>query len=73
MARKGMLEAEGIVTAIRGGGWHDVLLDNGGRVRAKPSGRLRKFRIRVLVDDRVRIEVSEADPTMGFIVFRITA
>ncbi len=72
MARQGMIEAEGVVEKILGGGWHEVKLDNGRTVRAKLSGRLRNFRIRILAGDRVRIEVSEYDFTTGFIVYRLT-
>lgn len=72
MARKGMVEAEGVVEKILGGGWHDVKLDNNAAiVKAKLSGRLRRFRIRVLAGDRVRVEVSEYDLTKGFIVYRL--
>lgn len=71
MARKGMVEAEGVIEKILGGGWHAVKLDNGAIVQAKLSGRLRRFRIRVLAGDRVRIEVSEYDLTKGFIVYRL--
>lgn len=71
MARKGMVEAEGVIEKILGGGWHAVKLDNGAIVKAKLSGRLRRFRIRVLDGDRVRIEVSEYDLTKGFIVYRL--
>jgi translation initiation factor IF-1 len=71
MARKGMVEAEGVIEKILGGGWHEVKLDNGSTVKCKMSGRLRRFRIRVLPGDRVRIEVSEYDLTKGFIVYRL--
>ncbi len=71
MARKGMVEAEGVIEKILGGGWHDVKLDNGATIKAKLSGRLRRFRIRVLAGDRVRVEVSEYDLTKGFIVYRL--
>jgi translation initiation factor IF-1 len=71
MARKGMVEAEGVVEKILGGGWHEVKLENGATVKAKMSGRLRRFRIRVLPGDRVRVEVSEYDLTKGFIVYRL--
>jgi len=66
-----MVEAEGVVEKILGGGWHDIRLDNDVKVLAKLSGRLRKFRIRVLAGDRVRLEISESDLTKGFIVYRI--
>ncbi|MGZ5971221.1 MAG: translation initiation factor IF-1, partial [Polyangiales bacterium] len=34
------------------------------------SGRMRRFHIRVLPGDRVRVAVSPYDPTHGLIVFR---
>lgn len=72
MARNGMIEVEGSVERILGGGVYDVSVDDSTRrVMAKLSGRLRQFRIRVLPGDRVRLEVSEADITKGFIVYRI--
>lgn len=72
MARKGMIEVEGSVEKILGGGIYDVSVDGTTRrVMAKLSGRLRQHLIRVLPGDRVRLEVSEADITKGFIVYRI--
>ena len=71
MARKGMVEAEGVVEKQLGGGWYDIKLENGSIIKAKLSGRLRRFRIRVLAGDRVQIEVSEYDHTKGFIVYRL--
>lgn len=72
MARKGMIEVEGSVEKILGGGFYDVSVDGSDRrVQAKLSGRLRQYRIRVLPGDKVRVEVSEADVSKGFIVYRI--
>ena len=73
MARKGMIEAEGEVLKLLGGGFYEVAVDDtdGGRIHAKLSGRLRQYRIRVLPGDKVSLEVSEADATKGFIVYRI--
>lgn len=71
MARKGMIEAEGKVEKILGGGIYDVSIDGTTRnIHAKLSGRLRQYRIRVLPGDQVKVEVSEADLTKGFIVYR---
>jgi translation initiation factor IF-1 len=67
-----MIEVEGSVEKILGGGVYDVSVDGSTRhVMAKLSGRLRQYRIRVLPGDKVRLEVSEADTTKGFIVYRI--
>lgn len=71
MPRKGMVEAEGEVGKLMGGGFYQVALDNGRSVTAKLSGRLRQFKIRVLAGDRVKVELSTSDLTKGFITYRL--
>ncbi len=47
-----------------------VELDNGHTVLAYLSGKMRKFYIRVLLGDRVRVELSPYDLERGRIVYR---
>ena len=47
-----------------------VELDNGHRVLAYLSGKMRKFYIRILLGDRVRVELTEYDMTRGRITYR---
>jgi translation initiation factor IF-1 len=47
-----------------------VQLDNGHEVLAYLSGRMRKYYIRVLLGDRVRVELSPYDLERGRIVYR---
>ena len=47
-----------------------VELDNGHRVLAYLGGKMRKNYIRVLLGDRVRIELSPYDLTRGRITYR---
>ena len=47
-----------------------VRLDNDHMVLAYPSGRLRKYYIRILLGDRVRLELSPYDLTRGRITYR---
>ena len=47
-----------------------VKLDNGHQVLAYLSGRMRKYYIRILLGDRVRVEVSPYDLSRGRIVYR---
>ncbi len=47
-----------------------VRLDNDHEVLAYLSGRMRKYYIRVLLGDRVRVELSPYDLTKGRIVYR---
>ncbi len=50
-----------------------VKLENGHTVLAYLSGRLRKFYIRILLGDRVKVELSPYDLTRGRIVYRYSA
>ncbi len=50
-----------------------VKLDNGHTVLAYLSGKLRKFYIRILLGDRVKVELSPYDLTRGRIVYRFNS
>lgn len=50
-----------------------VQLENGHKVLAYLSGRLRKNYIRILLGDRVKLELSPYDLTRGRITYRYTA
>ncbi len=47
-----------------------VKLDTGHEVLAYLSGKMRKYYIRILLGDRVRLELSPYDLTRGRIVYR---
>ena len=47
-----------------------VRLDNGHEILAYLSGKMRKYYIRILLGDRVRIEMSPYDLSRGRIVYR---
>jgi len=71
LARDDLIQLEGEVTRTFGGGTMEVQLDNGMTIRAVLSGRMKKFRIKVLIGDRVRVSVSPYDPTHGLITYRL--
>lgn len=48
-----------------------VELENGHRVLAYLAGRMRKHYIRILLGDRVRLELSEYDLNRGRITYRL--
>jgi translation initiation factor IF-1 len=50
-----------------------VQLENGHTVLAYLSGRLRKYYIRILLGDRVKVELSPYDLTRGRIVYRFNS
>lgn len=70
MAKDDLAKLEGTVVEARGGGTFVVRLENGQELAAKLGGGMRRFRIRVIVGDRVTIGVSPYDPSHGLILFR---
>ena len=67
------VEVEGTVVETLPNTQFRVELDNGHRVLAYISGRMRKYYIRILLGDRVRVELSPYDLTRGRIVYRYKA
>jgi translation initiation factor IF-1 len=70
MAKEELLEFDGTVTEVLPDGNYRVTLDNEHQLLAYMSGKMRKFRIRTGVGDRVVVEVSPYDLTRGRINFR---
>lgn len=64
------IEFEGeVVEALRSGMFR-IALDNGHEALGYTAGKMRRFRIRILPGDRIRVELSPYDLTRGRIVFR---
>ena len=61
---------QGTVVAVHSGGLYRVQCDAGHEVLAQLSGRMRRFRIKVVPGDRVTVGVSPYDPVRGIITFR---
>ena len=70
MAKDDLLNVEGKISNLSGGGIYSVTLDNGVEVAAKLCGKMKRFKIRVVVGDRVTVGVSPYDPTHGLILHR---
>jgi len=68
--KKDRLEVEGTVVETLPNAMFKVRLDGGHEVLAHLSGRMRVHYIRVLLGDRVRVELSPYDLTRGRIVWR---
>jgi translation initiation factor IF-1 len=64
------IQMEGMITEALPGTQFRVKLDNGHDVLAYLSGRMRKYYIRILLGDRVRVEMSPYDLSRGRIVYR---
>jgi translation initiation factor IF-1 len=63
MSREDAIEFEGVVSEVRGGGLFQVEVAEGHHVLAHLSGKMRKFRIRIVLGDRVTVAVSPYDPS----------
>lgn len=70
LSRDDLIQLEGVVTRVLGAGIMEIRCDSDITVRGRFSGRMKKFRIKVLVGDRVEASVSPYDPSHGLITFR---
>ena len=65
------IELEGeVIEALRGRMFR-IQLDNGHQTLGYLAGRLKRYRIRVMLGDRVRIELSAYGLNRGRIVYRL--
>jgi translation initiation factor IF-1 len=72
MPKKEAIEVEGVVLESLPNAMFRVELPNGHRVLAHISGKIRKHYIRILLGDRVLIELSPYDLGRGRITYRFT-
>lgn len=64
------MEVEGVVVEALPNTQFTVELDNGHRVLAYLSGKMRRYYIRILLGDRVRVEMTPYDLSRGRITYR---
>lgn len=70
MPKEEAIEVEGVVTEALSNARFRVEMDNGHTILAHPSGKMRKFFIRILPGDKVTVELSPYDLDKGRITFR---
>jgi translation initiation factor IF-1 len=70
VAKDDAIEVEGTVVEPLPNAMFRVELENGHRVLAHISGKMRMHYIRILPGDRVRVELSPYDLTRGRVVYR---
>jgi translation initiation factor IF-1 len=70
LAKEELLTLEGQIDEVLPDGRFGVMLDNQHRIVAYTAGKMRKFRIRSVVGDRVHVEMTPYDLSKGRIVFR---
>jgi translation initiation factor IF-1 len=64
------IEFEGEVLEAMSNGKYRIALDNGHETLGYIAGKMRRFRIRIMPGDRIKIELSPYDLTRGRIVYR---
>ena len=64
------IEVDGTVIEALPNTQFRVELENGHQILAYLSGKMRKYYIRILLGDRVKVEMSMYDPSRGRIIYR---
>lgn len=70
MSREDQIEVDGVVTEVLRGGMYRVKLENDHEVMCTTSGKMRKFRIRIVLGDKVTVALSPYDLSKGRVIFR---
>jgi len=70
MSKDDVIEVEGKVVEKLPNAMFQVELENGHRIMAHISGKLRLHFIRIIVGDKVQVEMSPYDLTKGRIIWR---
>src|ERR1043166_5918436 len=70
MPKGDAVEMDGTVIDTMRNSQFTVRLDNGHELLAYTGGKMRRFRIRILLGDRVRVEMSPYDLTRGRVSYR---
>jgi translation initiation factor IF-1 len=70
MAKQQSIEQDGTVLESLGNAMFRVELENGHRIIAHISGKMRMHYIKILPGDKVKLEISPYDLTKGRITFR---
>lgn len=69
--KQNIIEMEGVVTQCLSNGMFRVKLQNGFSVLAHVSGKIRRNYIKILLGDKIKVELSPYDLTRGRIVYRL--
>jgi translation initiation factor IF-1 len=70
LAKEALLTIDGVIDEILPDGRFGVMLENDLRIIAYTAGKMRRYRIRSIVGDRVLVEMTPYDLSKGRIVFR---
>lgn len=69
--RDDLLEVEGAITEVLPGNMFRVKLETGAEIICYTNGRLRQNKIKIILGDNVRVEMSVYDLSKGRITYRL--
>lgn len=70
MAKEETLELEGEIMEVLPGGRFKIKLENGHKIEGLLSGKMRTNNIKVILYDKVRVEMTPYDLSKGRIIYR---
>ena len=70
MAKEELIQFPGVILELLPNATFRVKLENGHMILAHTSGRMRKNRIRILMGDKVTVEMTPYDLTKGRVIHR---
>ncbi len=71
MAKEELIEVDRKVTNVLRNQCYRIELENGKEIQAYTSVKLRRFQIRIVLGDKVKLEMSPYDLTKGRINYRL--
>ena len=71
MSKNDAIVMEWVVEKVLWWWMYSIILDGGMKVQAKPKWKLIKSRIKIVMWDKVQVELNEIDPTKGYIIYRL--
>jgi translation initiation factor IF-1 len=71
MSKSDLLEMEGAISEVLPSNMFRVTLENGHILTCYTNGRLRQNKIKIILGDKVRIEMSPYDLSKGRITYRL--
>lgn len=70
MSKDGIIEVDGTCLEVLPNQMYKIELENGHTLIAYASGKMKQNKIRVLMGDKVKVEMSPYDLTKGRVTFR---
>lgn len=71
MSKEDLIELEGSISEVLPGNMFRVTLENQHVITCYTNGRLRQNKIKIIMGDRVRVEMSPYDMSKGRITYRL--